>query len=274
MTFLKKTIMGASALAFTIMAAPSAFAQDDFTIKLGGRLHVDYASANSDNTDFDVSATALRRARLKGSGQFGKNLKYKIETTFDEGGDVNLEDAYLSWKPDGSPIAFKAGHFKTSKSQRSLIITKYNWAFLGKISKRLKIMTAMKASLLQAAPSINSTSPAVLSIRVPLSVTATKMTQVIYVIVNVHLLNKRAVLFQQAASPIATHSLAVNWQAYSDPLGRSVNTRSSTQIARKIQPFVQRIQALRAGQLAAVTFLAASGITQLANSSVSLLITR
>ena len=116
MTFIKKATMAASVSVLTIMTAPSAFAQDDFTIKLGGRLHVDYASANSDNTDFDVSATALRRARLKGHGQFGKGLKYKIETTFDESGDVNLEDAYLSWKPDGSPITFKAGHFKTQNS--------------------------------------------------------------------------------------------------------------------------------------------------------------
>ena len=116
MTFLKKATMAASVSVLTIMTTPSAFAQDDFTIKLGGRLHVDYASASSDNTDFDVSATALRRARLKGHGQFGKGLKYKIETTFDEGGDVNLEDAYLSWKPDGSPITFKAGHFKTQNS--------------------------------------------------------------------------------------------------------------------------------------------------------------
>ena len=116
MTITKKANMAVSVLAMSMMAPGIAAAQDDFTIKLGGRLHVDYASASSDNTDFDVSATALRRARLKGSGQFGKNLKYKIETTFDEGGDVNLEDAYLSWKPDGSPIAFKAGHFKTQNS--------------------------------------------------------------------------------------------------------------------------------------------------------------
>ena len=116
MTFFKKANMAASVLVLSMMAAPSAFAQDDFTIKLGGRLHVDYATASSDNTDFDVSATALRRARLKGHGQFGKNLKYKIETTFDESGDVNLEDAFLSWKPDGSPITFKAGHFKTQNS--------------------------------------------------------------------------------------------------------------------------------------------------------------
>ena len=107
---------GAAALALLMAMPQLAAAQDDFTIKLGGRLHVDYAVADSDNTDFDVSATALRRARLKGSGQFGKNLKYKIETTFDESGDVNLEDAYLSWKPNGSPISFKAGHFKTQNS--------------------------------------------------------------------------------------------------------------------------------------------------------------
>ena len=51
MTFFKKATMAASVSVLTIMTAPSAFAQDDFTIKLGGRLHVDYASASSDNTD-------------------------------------------------------------------------------------------------------------------------------------------------------------------------------------------------------------------------------
>ncbi len=116
MTFTQKASLAASMLALSMMTAEMAFAQDDFTIKLGGRLHVDYATASSDNADFDVSATALRRARLKGHGQYGDNLKYKIEVTFDEGGDVNLEDAYLSWKPDGSPVTFKAGHFKTQNS--------------------------------------------------------------------------------------------------------------------------------------------------------------
>ena len=113
MTFFNKASLAASTIVLSMMVSEFAMAQDDFTVKLGGRLHVDYAIADADNADFDVSATALRRARLKGSGQFGKNLKYKIETTFDEGGDVNLEDAYVSWKPNGSPIAFKAGHFKT-----------------------------------------------------------------------------------------------------------------------------------------------------------------
>ncbi len=116
MTFFNKASLAASTIVLSMMVSEFAMAQDDFTVKLGGRLHVDYAIADADNADFDVSATALRRARLKGSGQFGKNLKYKIETTFDEGGDVNLEDAYVSWKPNGSPIAFKAGHFKTQNS--------------------------------------------------------------------------------------------------------------------------------------------------------------
>lgn len=120
MTFTKKAGFACSILAVLIMSVPVAQAQDDFTIKLGGRLQIDYATADSDNTDFDVSATALRRARLKGSGQFGKNLKYKLETTFDESGEVNLEDAYLSWKPDGSPVTFKAGQFKTQNSLEEL----------------------------------------------------------------------------------------------------------------------------------------------------------
>ncbi len=116
MTFTKKASLAASTLVLSMMVSDFAFAQDDFTVKLGGRLHVDYASASSDNTDFDVNAPALRRARLNGSGQLGKKLEYKIETTFDEGGDVNLEDAYLSWKPKKIPITFKAGHFKTQNS--------------------------------------------------------------------------------------------------------------------------------------------------------------
>lgn len=117
MTFIKKaSLAAASVLTLSMMAPEIAMAQDDFTIKLGGRLHVDYANASADNADFDVAATALRRARLKGHGQYGKNLKYKIEVTFDENGDVNLEDATLSWTPEGSPISFKAGHFKTQNS--------------------------------------------------------------------------------------------------------------------------------------------------------------
>lgn len=116
MTVSKKAYLAASALVLSLMSVDYAFAQDNFTVELGGRLHIDYASASSDNTDFDVSATALRRARLKASGQYGKNLKYKMETTFDESGDVNLEDAFVQFQPDGSVFSFKLGQFNTQNT--------------------------------------------------------------------------------------------------------------------------------------------------------------
>lgn len=100
-----------------LMAAPQmAMAQDGFTVELGGRLQIDYVSADADNADFDLGTTSLRRARLKGSGQFGPNLKYKLEFTGSESGEVNLEDAFIQWTPQGSIFSFKAGQFKTQNS--------------------------------------------------------------------------------------------------------------------------------------------------------------
>jgi len=115
-TYIIRSAKYGAATMMALLALPETVLAQDFTIKLGGRLHVDYATGDAENADFDFSSTALRRARLKGHGQYGKNLKYKIEATFDEGGDVNLEDAYLQWTPDNSKISFKAGHFKTQNS--------------------------------------------------------------------------------------------------------------------------------------------------------------
>jgi len=107
---------GAAALAMLMALPQVAAAQDDFTINLGGRLHVDYATADADNGDFEFSGTALRRARLKGHGDYGSNLQYKIEATFDEDGAVNLEDAVITFQPNGSIFDFRIGHFKTQNS--------------------------------------------------------------------------------------------------------------------------------------------------------------
>ena len=192
MAFTRKASLAVMTLGLPMLVVPNAAAQDDFTINLGGRLHVDYANASSDNTDFDVSATALRRARLKGSGQYGDNLKYKLEFTFSEDGSVNIEDGYLAWTPDGSPVSFKAGHFKTqnsleeaassldtaiieraaftdafqldrrlgSKCLQNLIIIFCNLESSAKTRKSLRIMTEMKAMRLPAAARINSISTA------------------------------------------------------------------------------------------------------------------
>ena len=116
MTNTLKGVLAVSALAVLMALPTTAIGQDDFTINLGGRLHVDYVTTDADNADFEFSGTALRRARLKGHGQFGDNLTYKIETTFDEDGAVNLEDAIITFKPDGSAFSFKIGHFKTQNS--------------------------------------------------------------------------------------------------------------------------------------------------------------
>ena len=71
-------------------------------------------------------------------------------------------------------------------------------------------MTAMRASRLRVAESINSTWLAVLSIQVPHSDIATKMMQMICAIASAPLLSKQAVLFQQAAWRKVIHSLAVS----------------------------------------------------------------
>ncbi len=104
------------AVSFALLAAEAANAQDGFTINVGGRLHVDYANASADNADFDLSATALRRGRLKGYGNFGDNLKYKIEFNTNSSGEINLEDAYVQWTPGDGSFSFKAGQFKTQNS--------------------------------------------------------------------------------------------------------------------------------------------------------------
>jgi len=116
MTLNVKGSLAVSILAVATALPAVSFAQDDLEINLGGRLHVDYITADADNADFEFSGTALRRARLKGHGQFGDNLKFKIETTFDEDGAVNLEDAIITFTPDGSAFSFKIGHFKTQNS--------------------------------------------------------------------------------------------------------------------------------------------------------------
>ena len=116
---MQKILKGASAplvLTFALVCAEAAYAQDGFTINVGGRLHVDYAVADADEADFDLSASALRRGRIKGYGNFGEGLKYKIEFNTNSSGDINLEDAYIQWTPQNSPLSFKAGQFKTQNS--------------------------------------------------------------------------------------------------------------------------------------------------------------
>lgn len=96
------------------MALP-ALAQDA-TLKVGGRVQLDYTLADLSAPDTDINDTEVRRARLNVSGQYGDSIKYKFEINKASGKSVNVEDAYLQFAPAGSKFKVKAGQFKTHNS--------------------------------------------------------------------------------------------------------------------------------------------------------------
>ena len=103
-------------------ASEFALAQaDDFTVKLGGRLHIEYTAADFDDPDGSIDATEIRRARLKASGNINSATKYKLELNHTTGGDIDVEDAYVQWSLPGTFVGdskwkLKVGHFKTQNS--------------------------------------------------------------------------------------------------------------------------------------------------------------
>jgi phosphate-selective porin OprO/OprP len=88
----------------------------DFTIDVGGRIQLDFADAEGDISELDISEAELRRLRLFVAGNLTKNVKYKIEINTNSSEKINFEDAYLQWTPTGSKWNIKAGQFKTPNS--------------------------------------------------------------------------------------------------------------------------------------------------------------
>ena len=89
----------------------------DKTIKVGGRVQVDYTTADVDTPDTNISDdTEIRRARLNVSGKYGSNIKYKFEINKASGKSVNVEDAYIQFAPSNSKVKVKLGQFKTHNS--------------------------------------------------------------------------------------------------------------------------------------------------------------
>lgn len=107
-------IAATSVLGFQV--APPAHAEEDFTLEVGGRVMIDYAIADADNADLDVSASEARRIRLGVKGTYGSNLKYKAELNTNSSGEVNAEDLYLDLKLPDTGWGVKAGQFKTPNS--------------------------------------------------------------------------------------------------------------------------------------------------------------
>jgi phosphate-selective porin OprO and OprP len=86
------------------------------TLKVGGRVQVDYTTANIDTPDININDTEVRRARLNVSGKYGSKIKYKFEINKASGKSVKVEDAYIQFIPSNSKVKVKLGQFKTHNS--------------------------------------------------------------------------------------------------------------------------------------------------------------
>ncbi len=110
-------LMGAvGALSFFTVSSTSVAQSDEFTVKLGGRLHIEYTLADLDGPDATIDASEIRRARLKAHGNVNDNTKYKLELNHTSGGGIDVEDAYVQYKIPDSSWKVKIGHFKTQNS--------------------------------------------------------------------------------------------------------------------------------------------------------------
>lgn len=90
----------------------TALAQDA-TLKLGGRVMLDYGVVNINNPDVSVNASEVRRARLFAIGTYGDSVDYKFEFNHTTGGDIDVTDAFVKFKPEALPFSVKVGHFYT-----------------------------------------------------------------------------------------------------------------------------------------------------------------
>jgi phosphate-selective porin len=96
-----------------------------FKFKVRGRLDTDYNKIDQDTPITfapDVSATALRRARIGVEGVMFYDWKYILEVDF--ANDVtSVKDAYLQYT--GLPVHLTVGHFKTYNSLEHMTSSNY-----------------------------------------------------------------------------------------------------------------------------------------------------
>ena len=98
-----KTFKANLCACLSLAASELALAQaDEFTLKVGGRLHIEYTNADFDNPDSSLDGTKVRRARIKASGNFNDETKYKVEFNTSTGGGVDIEDAYVQYSLPGT----------------------------------------------------------------------------------------------------------------------------------------------------------------------------
>ncbi len=119
MTHILKAGVTASTLILALASADVAAAQDA-TIKVGGRVMIDYTIADIDglegNPDTDISASELRRGRMFISGTYGEAIKYKFEVNKASGKSIEATDAWIQFAPKNTKFKIKVGQFKTHNS--------------------------------------------------------------------------------------------------------------------------------------------------------------
>ena len=124
-------VRSASALSLATLLSPGlALAQGtDVTVDVGGRVMIDYTVADIDNPAAglpdDISASEVRRARIFLKGKYGSRIDYKVEFE-GAGGDVELTDAYLQFKPVDGPLKIKVGQFNTHNSLDELTSSRFS----------------------------------------------------------------------------------------------------------------------------------------------------
>lgn len=98
-------------------------ADEDFKFRVGGRLLVDAAVHDSDNTDLG-DGSELRRARLFAQGTLWRVWNYKFEYDFVNSGAEGINDAYLAYT-GFEPVTIQGGHFKEPFSLQNMTSSKY-----------------------------------------------------------------------------------------------------------------------------------------------------
>ena len=97
-------------------------ADDDFSLKIGGRLQADYGFYSGDAGGNELEgAGEFRRARLFVSGNLWKKWEFKAQYDF-AGNDLSMKDAYLGYK---GPVKVRVGHVKEPFGLETLTSSKY-----------------------------------------------------------------------------------------------------------------------------------------------------
>ncbi len=117
-------------------AAPDAQAKDEtkdkpgfLTVRLSGRVMVDYVNAHARQANFDLEDLELRRAYLGLDGRLANLINYSVVGKTDSSGHINLVGFTLDWKPKGTNLKFRAGQFKTPMSLDESTSSKYTSVF-------------------------------------------------------------------------------------------------------------------------------------------------